>query len=194
MTMRKIVCSVGAIISVVTGGAMYAGSGYPPAVGDVVINGETVGRLIVSERALEVIGNAEACRRAPYKCPAGLNTDGIGNTHGEIGKVKTDNEIAIDWVRNIVSAQTCLTTHANIEHFSQGETDALVSFIFNTGCKTFRLNRNGTKTRIFNYVQKGDSTAFCGEFKFWVYAAGKRLKGLVNRRAIEADMCRGGYV
>ncbi len=115
---RKIVCSVTAIIGIVTGGTLYNSAApsptiepahtveqatdYPPPIGEVIIAGERVGHLFISQRALEVIGNAEGCRRAPYKCPAGLLTDGIGNTHGEIGKPKTDEQIAKDWVLNII--------------------------------------------------------------------------------------------
>ncbi|EMX2854137.1 lysozyme, partial [Yersinia enterocolitica] len=34
------------------------------------------GNVRTSERGLELIGNAESCRRDPYVCPAGIITDG----------------------------------------------------------------------------------------------------------------------
>jgi lysozyme len=40
------------------------------------------GHIRTNQRGLELIGNAESCRRDPYVCPAGVLTDGIGNTHG----------------------------------------------------------------------------------------------------------------
>ncbi|EIH0334401.1 lysozyme, partial [Escherichia coli] len=40
------------------------------------------GNVRTNQAGLELIGNAEGCRRDPYKCPAGVWTDGIGNTHG----------------------------------------------------------------------------------------------------------------
>ncbi|MEE6801787.1 lysozyme, partial [Escherichia coli O8:H10] len=54
-----IVCSVGMIIT-------------------MVLN---AGHVRTNERGLRLIGNAESCRRDPYLCPAGVLTDGIGNTH-----------------------------------------------------------------------------------------------------------------
>lgn len=204
---RKIVCSVTAIIGIVTGGALYSTadtsppteapqmvaqvnvSDYPPPIGEVVIHGEKVGVLFVSQRALEVIGNAEGCRRTPYKCPAGLLTDGIGNTHGEIGKPKTNEQIAKDWVLNIIDAQHCLASVTPIETLAQGQRDAMVSFIFNTGCTTFKKNRDGTQTRIAKYATAGNLSSACNELKFWVYAAGVKLKGLIERRRVETNMC-----
>ncbi|NOH26190.1 lysozyme [Vibrio coralliilyticus] len=189
--LKKMVCSVGAIIAIVTGGAVVSTDGYPPPVGAVVIDGEHIGDLKISKRALEVIGNAEGCRRNPYQCPAGLLTDGIGNTHGVTGQVKTDNQIAADWVRNILAAQACLAKETALNSLRQGEIDSLVSFIFNTGCTTYRRNKDGSSTRIAKYVRAGDMTAACNEFQFWVYAAGKRLAGLVTRRHLEFEMCIG---
>ena len=55
-----VVCSVGTIIA-------------------IVLN---AGHVRTNERGLELIGNAESCRRDPYVCPAGVLSDGIGNTHG----------------------------------------------------------------------------------------------------------------
>ncbi|NGZ18011.1 lysozyme [Vibrio aestuarianus] len=206
---RNIVCSVTAIIGIVTGGTLYNSAApspaiepthgveqvtdaYPPPIGDVIIAGERVGHLFISQRALEVIGDAEGCRRAPYKCPAGLLTDGIGNTHGSIGKPKTDEQIAKDWVLNIIDAQHCLVSVTPIETLTQGQRDAMVSFIFNTGCTTFKNNRNGTQTRIAKHARAGNLTAACHELNDWVYGGGVKLKGLITRRRIETEMCLAG--
>ncbi len=202
---RKIVCSVTAIIGIVTGGTLYNSTAptieptkaveqvtfadYPPPIGEVVIAGERIGDLFVSQRALEVIGNAEGCRQTPYKCPAGLLTDGIGNTHGKIGKPKTNEQIAKDWVLNVIDAQNCLVSVAPIKTLTQGQRDAMVSFIFNTGCTTFKRNRDGTQTRIAKYAKAEQLSSACNELKYWVYASGVKLKGLIERRRIETNMC-----
>lgn len=186
---KKIICSVTAIIGIVTGGAVYTNETPSAPIGEVVIAGESIGVLFVSPQALEVIGNAESCRRTPYKCPAGLSTDGIGNTHGDIGEIKTDEQIAKDWVLNIIDAQNCLVSAAPIQALTQGQKDAMVSFIFNTGCTTFKTNQDGTSTRIAKYLKVANTIAACNELKYWVYSAGKKLKGLISRRQIETNMC-----
>ena len=61
-----------------TGGAV----GAVCSVGAIIALVMSDGHVRTNQRGLELIGNAEACRRDPYVCPAGVLTDGIGNTHG----------------------------------------------------------------------------------------------------------------
>ncbi|TOP74114.1 lysozyme [Vibrio parahaemolyticus] len=194
---KKIICSVLAVIGVITGGssvyseAPVTSSLQPDAVaiGTVEIGDLIVGELIVSPNALKVIGNAEGCRRSPYVCPAGLETDGIGNTHNVTNEIKTDDQIAVDWTRNIIDAQNCLASSADVSLMSQGQIDAFTSFIFNTGCTRFKHNRDGSETRIYHKIKQGWFVGACNELKYWVYAGGKKLAGLVSRREQEREMC-----
>lgn len=183
---KGIVCSVVAIIGIVTGDE-YIQSHSP--VGDVVVNGVHITTLQVSARALDIIGNAEGCRKSPYTCPAGLKTDGIGNTLGAIGGIKSDNQIAIDWALNIKAAENCLNNSKSSNDFTQGQFDAFTSFIFNTGCTRFRFNTNGTKTRIYQLIEQGNYQSACGQLNRWVYGGGKKLAGLVVRRKDETQLC-----
>jgi|GEM_PF-612872 len=198
-TKNKVICSVLAIIGIVTGGSSVysdipqASSLEPDAVaiGTVEIGDLIIGELIVSPNALKVIGDAEGCRRSPYVCPAGLDTDGIGNTHNVSGEPKTDEQIAIDWTRNVIDAQNCLASSADVSLMSQGQIDAFTSFIFNTGCTRFKHNRDGSETRIYHKITQGWFTDACNELNFWVYAGGKKLAGLTSRRELETRLCHG---
>lgn len=159
------VCAVSAIIAIVT-------SNYKD-------------EIRTSEKGLEIIGNAESCRREPYNCPAGILTDGIGNTHGVMaGKRKSDDEIARDWVKNIASAEQCVNKYANGSKLTQGQFDAAVSITFNAGCG------NMQKSTMFKMFRQGYAKQACGEFSKWVYGDGKVLPGLVKRRAVEGELCR----
>ncbi|ENM3868733.1 lysozyme [Vibrio cholerae] len=216
---KKIVCSVLTIIGLITGGSTAyqhqtttnvdavvkdvrqfddwertVSSALEPdakAIGLVRIGDLTVGELIVSPNALKVIGDAEGCRRSPYVCPAGLKTDGIGNTHNVKDGVKTDEQIAIDWTRNIIDAQNCLASSADVSLMSQGQIDAFTSFIFNTGCTRFKHNRDGSETRIYHKIKQGWFVGACNELNYWVYAGGEKFAGLVSRRALETKVCHG---
>jgi len=183
-----IVCSVMLAIAVVTGTSQVSTDNS--AIGKVVIEGEVVGHLLVSSRALEVIGDAEGCRLEPYNCPAGLLTDGIGNTHNVTGKTKTIEQISVDWVKNISNSEKCLSSAMSTERtMTQGQFDAFTSFIFNTGCTVFNKNKDGSQTRIYKHIHNGNYENACNELRFWVFANGKKLKGLINRRSLETEMC-----
>ena len=63
---------------------------------------------------------------------------------------------------------------------SQAQFDALVSFHYNTGAIA-----RATLTRLH---KAGDHAGVAAEFGKWVNAAGKRMAGLVRRRAAEAAL------
>lgn len=142
------------------------------------------GTVRTSEKGLELIGNAEACRRDPYVCPAGVLTDGIGNTHGvKAGVIKTDAQIAADWEKNILEAERCVIRYANGNKLSQGAFDAATSITFNAGCPSMQ------KSTMFQYFRAGNVIAACEQFTRWVYGGGKKLAGLVVRRDKERALC-----
>lgn len=65
---------------------------------------------------------------------------------------------------------------------SDGQFDALVSFTFNLGGGALQRS---TLRRKLNRAEYDDAV---GEFMKWVYAGGRKLNGLVKRRAAEADL------
>ena len=60
---------------------------------------------------------------------------------------------------------------------TQSQYDALVSFSFNTGSKSVSTLRKK--------VLRGDFEGAADEFPRWVFAAGRRLAGLVRRQEAE---------
>ena len=77
---KRVICSVAAVIGLVTGGAALYGEQLTQPVGEVVIQQQNLGELRISPKGLGITGNAEGCQLNPYTCPAGLVTNGIGNT------------------------------------------------------------------------------------------------------------------
>lgn len=142
------------------------------------------GEVKTSRAGLELIGNAEGCRRDPYKCPADVLTDGVGNTHGvKQGVRKTDQQIAADWQNNILAAERCVTNYAAGDKLQQGAFDAAVSITFNVGCPAMQ------KSTMFRLFRQGETVAACEQFPRWVYASGVKLSGLVIRRGEERALC-----
>lgn len=142
------------------------------------------GEVKTSQAGLELIGNAEGCRRDPYKCPADIWTDGVGNTHGvKQGVRKTDQQIAKDWAGNIQVAERCVIRYANGDKLSKGAFDAATSIAFNVGCTAMQ------KSTMFQLFRQGQTAAACDQFPRWVYASGVKLNGLVIRRDKERTLC-----
>ncbi|WP_334613677.1 lysozyme [Escherichia coli] len=158
-------CSVAAIIAIVLGN----------------------GSVRTNERGLELIGNAEGCRRDPYVCPAAKLTDGVGNTHGvKAGVRKTDAQIAADWERNILEAERCVNSHGNGRKLSDNTFSAVTSITFNAGCGAMQ------KSTLFQLLRQGQVVQACDQFSRWVYGGGKVLPGLVARRGAEKQLCLDG--
>lgn len=158
-------CSVAAIIAIVLGN----------------------GNVRTNERGLELIGNAEGCRRDPYVCPAAKLTDGVGNTLGvKAGVRKTDVQIAADWERNILEAERCVNSYGNGRKLSDNTFSAVTSITFNAGCGAMQ------KSTMFQLLRQRQVLQACDQFSRWVYGGGKVLPGLVTRRGAEKQLCLDG--
>lgn len=189
--LNKAICSVIAVIGIMTGSTVYDATTATEPVGDVVIENQHVASLRVSPAGLRIIGNAEGCRLEPYTCPAGLPTNGIGNTHDVKREAISLEQVAKDWAANIKDAERCIENaeEKSGQTLTQGQFDAFVSFSFNTGCTRFMRNRDGSRTQIYTKIIRGEFDAACNELPRWVYGGGKRLNGLVIRRGKEHARC-----
>ncbi|EJL6329851.1 lysozyme [Vibrio cholerae] len=187
---KKIWCSVAAVISLITGGAIV-GQEYIQPVGEVVIEGQALGELRISPKGLEMTGNAEGCRLDPYTCPSGLVTNGVGNTHGVPDNPVSLEQVAKDWVRNLQEAERCVESveRASGKPMTQGQFDAFTSFAFNTGCQRYKRNSNRTATQIYRLSLEGNYPQACAELKRWVYGGGVKQPGLIIRRNVEYERC-----
>lgn len=139
-----------------------------------------------SEKGLLLIGNAEGCMKKPYQCPADVLTVGIGITAVEKidrNKIYSLQEIAELYVKGIKQSEKCVTQYANGQTMPQGAFDALVSITFNVGCGKLK------NSSLFKIARQGYSKAMCSQFERWIYAAGKPLKGLIERRQKEKNLC-----
>lgn len=149
----------------------------------IVIN-QYPDQIRTNEAGLELIGNAEQCRRDPYVCPAGKLTDGLGNTvNVKQGTVKTNEQIAADWVRNIKVAEQCVNKYSNGSSLNDNQFSAMTEVTFNAGCA------NMQRSTMFRLNREGKFTAACNELPKWVYAAGIKLPGLVTRREKSKQLC-----
>lgn len=68
---------------------------------------------------------------------------------------------------------------------SEYQKAALISFSYNVGITAFR---NSTLLKMLN---SGNHEGACEQLSRWVHAGGKKLRGLVSRRADEREWCLG---
>lgn len=132
----------------------------------------------ISQTGLELIKRFEGCRLVAYKDSGGTLTIGYGHTKGvTAGQTITQAQADAFLVEDCASAEAAVNKYMSKYNFNQNQFDALVSFAFNIG-SIDKLTVNGTRT-IAQISEK--IPAYCN-------CAGKKLQGLVNRRAAEKEL------
>lgn len=146
-----------------------------------------------NQSGIELIGNAESCRRDPYMCPARVLTVGIGSTGKVENRRYSDAEIAEMWISDIKIAEKCINDKFNGKAMNGNQFDAMVSAAFNMGCNglSFYRDKKGIKhqTTISKLANAGDFNGMCRRLPDFVSAGGVKLKGLESRRAKEMALC-----
>ena len=122
----------------------------------------------------------EGLRLTAYRDAAGVPTIGYGHTKG----VRMGDRISEDWARKLLRQDVAeVERQVKAMHVAstEGQLDALVSFVFNLG-----IERLKTSTLLKVIRNGGSMQQIKKEFKRWVYAGGKKMPGLVKRREWEA--------
>ena len=123
----------------------------------------------------------EGCRLTAYKDAAGVPTIGYGHTKGVRMGDRIAQWTAREYLSEDIAAAERQVKELNVAR-TEGQLDALVSFVFNLGIGRLKAST------LLEAIRQGASKAqITREWKKWVYAGGKRLKGLEKRRAWEAS-------
>lgn len=134
----------------------------------------------ISENGINLIKNFEGCKLNAYKCPAGILTIGYGHTGAD---VSAGAKITQDEAERLLKQD--LIIHCNNVSrlvkvpITQNQFDALVSFEYNLGYGNLA---SSTLLKLLNAKKYSDAA---NQFERWVYAGGKKLAGLIKRRAAE---------
>lgn len=143
----------------------------------------------MTEKCIELIKRFEGCRLEAYRCPAGVLTIGYGHT----GNVKQGQRITqADADRllreDAAKIESGVRAALGSVQLADCKIDALVSFAFNVGVEAFKRSTLLRKLRA-----NPDDVSLGNEFRRWVYAGGKRLQGLADRREAEVRLFFSGY-
>lgn len=138
----------------------------------------------ITQNGLDLIKRFEGFSRTVYFCPAGYLTIG----YGHVVKDDEDFSVGIDEAQ----AEELLRQDAQIAERSvlrlinvpltDGQFDALVSFTYNLGGGA--LQRSTLRRKI----NREEHAEVPEQFMRWVWAGGRKLKGLVRRRVAESEL------
>jgi lysozyme len=132
-----------------------------------------------SPRGMDLIRKFEALRLEAYRDAVGVLTIGYGHTGADVAP-----GLVIDAARaeallksDLMRFEDAVRRHAGAA--GQNQFDAMVSLAFNIGVTAF------ARSTLARRHKAGDHAGAAEEFRKWVHAGGRRLLGLVRRRAAE---------
>ena len=141
----------------------------------------------ISEEGLALIRRFEGFSPTIYICPGGYPTIGYGHKilenecFSENGISREDAEMLLKQdVGGFASAIAWLIT----QNASQGQFDAMVSLAYNIGETAFK------KSTLLLYFNNKKPEMAENEFSRWIYSNGRKLPGLIARRAAETQLYR----
>lgn len=140
----------------------------------------------------KLIQHYESCRLTAYQDSVGIWTIGFGNTFYEDGRPVTEGDIIPQWradelFKRVVSKFERAVNDLGL-NLKQNQFDALVSFAWNEGIEALQQSILIRKIR----NTPDDLIGIDDEFLKWIYAGGKKLRGLVARRRSESLLYRTG--
>lgn len=145
-----------------------------------------IGALALSASALVGIAQWEDYRGEAYTPVKGdVPTIGFGTTSGvKRGDTITPPRALVRLLADADQYASAVKRCAPVP-MRQHEFDAYVSLAYNIGPNAFCTSTLARK------LNAGDYSGACREIDKWVYFKGRKLSGLVKRRAHERAMCEG---
>lgn len=140
----------------------------------------------VSKGLIDIIKEMEGFRSESYSDVVGVWTIGYGTTRVNGIKVrpgmKCTKEEAEQYIFDDVDPIAERVTDMVKVPVTQNQFDALCDFAYNLGTGALE------KSTLMKKLNAGDYDGAANEFDKWVYAGGKKLNGLVRRRALEKSL------
>lgn len=142
--------------------------------------------MTIGTLGLNLIKNFEGLRLTAYKDVVGIWTIGYGHTRTAKSGMVISESVAESLLKaDIIYAEEAVNTYVHVA-LTQYQFDALVSLVFNIGTGAFSRS---TLCKKIN--GREDQWRIGAEFLRWVYAGGKKIKGLENRRIEERRLYLG---
>ncbi|WP_305798049.1 lysozyme [Kosakonia sp. MUSA4] len=134
-----------------------------------------------------MIPDLEGVRYTPYHDVAGVLTVCYGHTGRDIipGKKYTETECRALLQKDLVPFAQSVDRSVKVPA-SEYQKAALITFSYNVGVTAFE------RSALLRQLNTGNYRAACDGLRQWIYAGGKKWKGLMNRREVEREVCLWG--
>ena len=133
-------------------------------------------------KGIPIIKQYEGLKLEAYLCPAGIPTIGYGHTRGvKLGQKISAAQAEVFLDRDYEEAEDAVKRLITVP-LTDNQLGALTSFVFNLG--EGRLLGSTLRRKL----NSGDYKGAAAEFDKWVYSGGKKLNGLIARRAAERKL------
>ena len=150
--------------------------------------------LKTSREGRALIKSFERFEPTSYRCPAGKWTLGYGHTRGVTQGQTCTRDQADRWLdQDISDAEMIIRKHVSVK-LTQGQFDAMVSFVFNIGAGMRGVKdglvtlRNGKPSSLLTYLNASRFESAAIEMLKWCHVGGVILNGLKRRRQAEKDL------
>lgn len=128
----------------------------------------------------------EGVRYTPYRDSGGVLSVCYGHTGSDIvpGKRYTAAECQSLLDSDLKAAMAVVDANVTVP-LNENQKAALASFVYNVGSGAFE------RSTLLKKLNAGDRdrAGACDEMRRWKYVDGKVSRGLVNRRAVERELC-----
>lgn len=136
--------------------------------------------------ATAVVSFYEGYEPTAYRDPVGIPTICYGHTEtARLGQTLSQTECTALLQQDLGEAFEAVDRRVQVE-LPEPTRAALASFVYNVG------EGNFARSTLLRKLNRGDVSGACHELSRWVYAGGRKLNGLVNRRTTEKEICLVG--
>ena len=136
-----------------------------------------------SQECKTLIKRFEGCRLTAYQCSAGKFTIGYGHTGADVSKGMTISQKQADelFEQDLVKFEQYVSKLVKVS-LNQNQFDALVSWTYNLG------PGNLGSSALLKELNAGNYDKVPVQMNRWVFSGKVKLPGLIERRAIEAEL------
>ena len=144
---------------------------------------------MIPDSAVDLVKRFEGYSPDVYLCPAGYKTIGYGHLvrRSEVFTILDEDEAEALLRYDMQHAANGVNRLTKVP-LDDDQFGALVSFVFNLGSGAYQASTLRAK------LNRGEYHTVPSQLRRWVFAGGRKLRGLVRRREAEALLWKGLYV